>query len=272
VAPLIYLDIGGRGPGLVPSEEAFIPYNDRGFLYGDGLFETMLLRDGTVPLLPLHLQRLEASAAALRIPFPADRAREGIEAITARNPRGEFALRLTLSRGPTEQRSFQPPREPTPTLVVAAFAYRRPMGPLSAVTAPWRINENSPVVRHKVLSAAEKVMARSHAAQVGCDEALLVNGHGRVAEAAASNLFIVKQGLWMTPALTEGCLPGVMRHRVIQLTGAVEWRLAPADLYQADAVYLTNAVMGILPLAALDGRGLAWGERPSFADRLFEPV
>jgi branched-chain amino acid aminotransferase len=273
VAPLIFIDVGGRGPGLVPPEKALLPYNDRGFLYGDGLFETLLLTEGRIPLLPLHLLRLETSAAQLGIPFNAARARAGVAAVADTcSPTGEYAMRLTLTRGPAEQRSYQPPQEPTPTLVIAAHAYRRPGGPLSAVTAPWRVNADSTLAKHKTLSALEKVLARAHASTAGCDEALLLNTAGRVAEGAASNLFAVKKGLWLTPALSEGCLPGVMRRRVIDLTHAVEWRLTPEDLYQADAVYLTNALMGCLPLAALDGRGLPWAERPACWDQLFKPA
>jgi branched-chain amino acid aminotransferase len=277
---LYYLDIGGRGPGLVPRAEALIPVGDRGFLYGDGLFETMLMRGGEIPLLPLHLARMRASARALGIPFDPDRAGQACidlvsavrtaEASGGGNTAGaEFVVRLTLSRGPAGKRGYQPPPDPAPTTMVAVAPYQRPTGPLSAITASFRIHENSPLTAHKSLSALEKVLAKSEAAQSGCDEALLLNQAGRIAEGAATNLFIVRQGLWMTPPLTDGCLPGVMRQRILNLTHGLEWKITPADLFRCDGAYLTNAVQGCLPLAALDGRGLPWGSPPPFLHRLW---
>jgi len=228
------------------------------------------VRDGRVPLLPLHLERLAASAGALQIPMDPDRVRAAaLELVAALPAAGEFVLRITLSRGANGARGYLPPREAHPTLMIRGSAYSRPAGPLSAVTASIRINPDSPTARYKTLSALEKVLARAEAARAGCDEALLLNLEGRVAEASSSNLFIVRQGLWMTPPLADGCLPGVMRRRVMSLTGAVEWKVTPADLRRCEGVYLTNALAGCLPLAALDGHGLPWGPSPRFVDRLF---
>lgn len=274
---LYYVDVGGQGPGLVTRAEAMVPVGDRGFLYGDGLFETMLMRGGEIPLISLHLARMQASARVLGIPFDPEHARRAcmtlVEAAgNTRVPSGpEYVIRLTLSRGPAGKRGYQPPPDPTPTIMVAGSRYERPAGPLSAITASFRTHENSPLVAHKTLSALDKVLAKSEAARTGCDEALLLNQAGRVAEGAATNLFIVRQGLWMTPPLSDGCLPGIMRQRVLNLTGGLEWKITPADLFRCDGVYLTNAVQGCLPLAALDGRGLPWGSPPPFLHRLWTP-
>jgi branched-chain amino acid aminotransferase len=268
----IYLDVGGRGPGLVNHTEALIPAGDRGFLFGDGIFETALLRGGEVPLLPLHLQRMSASARALGIPFDLEKIRAAAQAVAGANADGggEFALRITLSRGQAGVRGYQPPPDPVPTLMVVGTPYTRPSGPLSAVTASFRVNPGSPLTGHKTLSALEQVLAKMEAQRAGCDEVLLLNTAGRVAEGAAANLFIVRQGLWLTPPLTDGCLPGVMRQRVLTLSGGIEWPITVDDLFHCDGVYLTNAVNGCLPLAALDGRFLPWGAEPPFRDRLFE--
>jgi branched-chain amino acid aminotransferase len=183
---------------------------------------------------------------------------------------GEYALRITLSRGHAGVRGYQPPPDPEPTLMIVGTPYVRPGGPLSAVTASFRIHADSPLARHKTLSAMEKVLAKTEAQRAGCDEALLLNTAGRVAEGAAANLFIVRQGLWLTPPLADGCLPGVMRQRVLALSGGIEWPLTPGDLFHCDGVYLTSALQGCLPLAALDGHFLPWGQEPPFRDRLFE--
>ncbi|HLN64873.1 MAG TPA: aminotransferase class IV [Symbiobacteriaceae bacterium] len=271
---MIYLDLGGMGPGLVRAEAARIPANDRGFLYGDGLFETMLVRGGQIPLLPWHLERLSESAAALGIPFDLAGVQAGIAALVAAAATGdgEFAMRLTLSRGPADQPGYEPSRHARPTLMITCRQYRRPEGPLSAVLAKVATNPQSPVARHKTLSALEKVMARAEAGRAGCDEALLLTPDGHIAEGSYTNLFIVRQGLWLTPPLADGCLPGVMRRRVMELTHAVEWSVTPDDLFRCEQVYLTNALIGCLPMAALDGRGLPWAGAPAGHDRLFAPV
>lgn len=270
---MIYLDVGGMGPGLVPPEQALIPAGDRGFLFGDGLFETALIRDGQVPLLPLHLARLGASARELGIPFREEQTRDAALTLAdAAGSAGEHALRITLSRGAARQRGYQPPVEARPTLLVTSAPYTRPTGPLTAVTASLRVNPGSPLTRHKSLSALEKVLARVEAARAGCGEALLLNLEGRVAEGAAANLFIFRGDRWLTPPLAEGCLPGVMRARVIALAGAVEAPLTVGDLRESDGVWLTNALQGLVPLGSLDGHPLPAGAQPPFAGRLFDPA
>ncbi len=269
---MIFLDVGGRGPGLVPPAAAALPVGDRGFLYGDGLFETMLARDGAVPLLAAHLKRLTASAAALGIPCDGEFTARAIGLVVTAAGGGDWALRLTLSRGLAERRGYAPPPAATdarPTLLVTAAPYRRPAVPLSAVTASVRVNPDSPLVRHKTLSALEKVLAQAEAVQAGASEALLLNLDGRVAECAAANVFIRRGTRWITPPLSEGCLPGVMRERVIAAAGADEAPLTVADLIRSDGVFLTNALMGCIALGSLDGRALPLGPDREFTSILW---
>lgn len=254
---MIYLDLGGRGPGLVRRNLAVIPASDRGLLYGDGLFETVLVSSGQMPLFDLHLERLTASAAALQIPCSEDQIREAAQAVVlAARSQEMLALRITLTRGSGARRGYAPAGEAEPTLLISASSYSRPQRPLSAITASMRINPASPLARHKSLSALEKVMAAGEAAAVGVEEALLLNVHGRVAEASAANLFIRRGERWITPPLQEGALPGVMRRRMLQVTGAAQEPLTPEDLWQSDGVCLTSALMGCVPLGWLDGTAL----------------
>jgi len=253
---MIYLDVGGRGPGLVPPEQAMIPVGDRGLLYGDGLFETLLFAGGTVRNLDAHLERLSGSAATLGIPCDLAHVERAI-ILVAEGSVSDLAVRVTLTRGGAGRRGYEPPPYASPTLMVTAAAYQRPTGPLRAITATQvRVNPNSPLSRHKSLSALEKVLARAEASQAGCHEAILLNIHGRVAEGAASNLFLRRGDRWLTPPLTEGCLPGIMRRQVMRERGAAEAPLRVTDLLNADGVYLTNALMGCIPLAELDGQPL----------------
>jgi branched-chain amino acid aminotransferase len=90
-----------------------------------------------------------------------------------------------------------------------------------------------------------------------------------VAEGAAANLFICRAGRWLTPPVCEGCLPGVMRRRMLAVTGAEEAPLTPEDLLTADGVYLTSALMGCLPLGSWDGRPLRLGPASPALSALF---
>jgi len=271
---LVWLDQGGRGPGLVPAAEAALPVGDRGLLYGDGLFETVLIRSGGLPLLELHLERLAASALALGIPCDLERVRAGALALAGSTGAGtatalaEQALRITLTRGVAASRGYAPPAEPSPTVLITRSPYQRPAGPLRTVTAGVRVWSESPLWRHKTLSALEKVLARAEAVAAGADEALLLNQHGRLAEGASANLFVVQDGRWITPPVSEGCLPGVMRRRMIALTGARQEVLPPEALAAAHGVYLTSALMGCLPVSTLDGRPLRLGPPPPRLEEL----
>jgi branched-chain amino acid aminotransferase len=270
---MIYLDLGGQGPGLVPAAGAALPIGDRGFLLGDGLFETVRLSKGQMDLLPLHLRRLQRSADALGIPCDPPAIGEAARAVAAHHPGGEGAMRITLSRGTGNGRGYAPPPAPAPTLLITTTSYRPPSAPLQAVTASFMVNRLSPLTQHKTLSALEKVIARSEAVSAGADEALLLNGEGRVVEASAANIFIYSRGSWFTPPLSEGCLPGVMRAQVIHLTGAQERPLTMEALFNADGVYLTNALMGCLSLASIDGRALPISaDPPAFTAHLFKPL
>ncbi|HLO04932.1 MAG TPA: aminotransferase class IV [Symbiobacteriaceae bacterium] len=240
---------------------------DRGALYGDGLFETILVRENRAPLLPLHLARLKTSAAALAIPYDAERVTQAIAAHLAALPPGEHALRLTLSRGEAVTRGYAYTGQEQPTLYLTSTPYRRPFSPhgnaapLRAITATNRVYSGSPLTRHKSLSALEKVIARTEAARAGVDEAILLNEAGRPVEGTSHNLFIHVHGEWMTPPVTEGCLPGVMRSQLLRLLGAREIPLTREAVRSAERVLLSNALLGALPLIEWDGEKLK-GEGP----------
>jgi len=267
----MWLDVGGAGPGLVPESEAKLPVRERGFLLGDGLFESILVRDGVVPLLEPHVTRLTASAAFLRFPADPAHVRFACRTVAESLGLGEFALRLTYTRG-AGSRGYSVPHDPQPTLAVFADPYHRPHGPIALVTSRWAIDVANPLHGHKTTSALERVLARSEAEDANADDVLRLNLAGRVAETTAWNVFVVKRGLWRTPPVTEGCLRGVMRARVISLLGAEEAVIHPGELEHADAIFLTNALAGCVPVGSVDGAAIPVGrvEAPSIEDLLAE--
>lgn len=260
---------------LVEAEAARIDPADRGLLLGDGLFETLLALDGRIVALEPHLARLRAGAAELGIDFPDLDLAEAAQQTLAANrlQAGRAALRITLTRG-TGPRGLLPPAPAAPTLMIAATATPAPAeSPLRAVIASTRRNEQSPLSRLKSLAYLDNVLARREAAARGTEEAVLLNTAGHVACTTIANLFVVRDGRLLTPPLSDGVLPGIVRAAVLDLARAqgitVEERSLDLEaLTTADEAFVTNSLMALCPLASLDGRAVGSGEAGPMTTRL----
>lgn len=240
---------------LLPAAAARIDPADRGLLLGDGLFETMAAREGTVPELARHYARLAHGAALLRIPLPLSLAALECAAgnLLAANGLSEAALRLTLTRGPAP-RGLLPPEPPAPTLLLTT-APPPSGGTLRLITASIRRDEHSPLSALKTLNYLPGVLARIEAAEQGADDALLLNTQGFVAETSAANLFVRRGGAWFTPPVADGALPGVRRAKLLESGRIREARLTAEQLLQAEAIFAGNALL-LRPVAAIDGRAI----------------
>lgn len=258
---------------------------DRGFTLGDGLFETVRALGGRLPLLRLHLARLRTSAQRIDLPLPWTDAflTAAISSLLSANALTDAAVRLTVSRGVPSRRGLLPDPQPVPTLVIDATPFSGYPADLYAraadlVTSQLQRDERSPLATVKSLSRLEHVLARQDAARAGADEALILNASGRLAGASAANLFVMVGGRLLTPPPGEGALPGIIRGLVLtQLAPAAglassEEPLTPDDLRRADEAFLTNALLGLLPVASVDGERI--GSRrsvgPSLAQLLSE--
>lgn len=229
---------------LLAAGEARIDPADRGFTLGDGLFETIRVRDGAAVWLDRHLARLAEGCAVLGIPARFDDAvlAEACAAVIAAEGIGAGALRLTVSRG-AGPRGVLPPATPTPTILVAGHAGLPPQSPVTLVVARGTCrNQASPLSRVKSLNYLDAVLARREAAERGADDAVMLNTAGRVAETTIANLFARIDGNWATPPVADGALPGIMRAEVLERLGAAERPIAVAELQRAEAVLLTNAL------------------------------
>ncbi|MBP2299261.1 aminotransferase class IV [Azospirillum picis] len=245
---------------LVASGAAWIDPADRGFTLGDGLFETIRVKDGAPCHLPRHLDRLAAGAALLHLPLPHDAAvlAAGMRALVAAHDVADGALRLTLSRG-TGARGVLPPADARPTLLMTLVPAGHLTSPVHAVIAGCtRRNEHSPLSRLKSLNYLDSILARQEAAARGGDEALLLNGAGRLAESSVANLFLVIGGRILTPPVSDGALPGIRRALVIDRHGAEEAPLGPDDLARAEEAFLTNS-LSLRPLVSVDGHPIGAG-------------
>lgn len=240
---------------------------DRGLLLGDGVFDTLVAFGRTPFARARHLERLTAQAGAIGIPLDPRRVEEGWAAILARaaaEPSAEhLILRTTVTRGRTE-RGLWPLARSEPTVMVSAAPWSVTlMGrPVRLITSAIRRNTASPSSRLKTLGYLDNILAAREAAAAGADDALLLNEAGRAACSTIANLFVIRRGELATPPLSDGMLPGTMRAMVLEAADAVGLRgveqpLEPADLRQADAVFLTNSVRFVSPVTGLDDEVLS---------------
>ncbi len=239
-----------------------IPGDDRGLLLGDGLFETLLAVDGELRAPDAHLDRLRRGCGVLGL-APPDAATAlaamdtALDVAGLRN--GRAAVRLTLTAG--SGRGLDRPSGGAPRLIATASAYSPPTQAVSLATTAVRRNADSPASRMKTLSYLDNVLARREARAAGADEALMLNTRGEIACAAAANLFWISGGRLFTPALDCGVLDGTVRAEVLAAAGAMgvetgEVRAPSEALGEADALFLTSSLMGVLAAASLDGRAL----------------
>jgi branched-chain amino acid aminotransferase len=245
---------------LVETSSARIHPADRGLLLADGLFETLRVYDGRPFRLDQHLHRLAAGAALLDIPIPpANPLATAIAETLSANDHHDASVRVTLTRGPGP-RGLLPPGEVSPTLLITShpMADTNPQ-PLSACFVAARRNEHSPLSQLKTLAYLDNVLALRDAVEAGYDEALLMNTAGRLASGSRSNLFLVIEGVLMTPPASEGVLPGIARSTLLELaaqTGIAsrEAPLDPSDLNRASEVFVSNSLLELRHLTCVDDR------------------
>jgi branched-chain amino acid aminotransferase len=250
---------------LVPASEARIDPADRGFLLGDGIFETMLARHGRVAFLDAHLLRLKRGADAIGLALPLDPARIATACTALLDANGladapRATLRLTLTRGPGPRGLAMPP-EPAPTLMIAAASAAPPPAGLTAIIATPRRNNRSPSAQLKAIAYLDNVLAKEEARARGAEEALMLDIDGHLACASAANIFVWEGGRLITPSGDCGILAGITRAAILELAPGLgievrEDRIEAARLTQADGAFLTNSLMGVVPLTRLDGHAL----------------
>ena len=244
---------------IVTLEKATASPFDHGFLYGNGLFETMEVWRGKPVDLPAHIERLRQGAKALGWPqIPLDDVRDALRGAIAANQVRFGYVRLTLSRGlgPT-----RPNDSVCGPLQVWCFAdtLKRVLNPepWSLATVSIRRNETSPLCRIKSANYLDSILARKEAKARGGDEALMLNTFGLVAEGSVANLFFVKGGNLITPDLGCGLLPGVVRRRVMELADCCgihieERNVWPEELMEADEVFMTSSLLRLQSVSHID--------------------
>lgn len=258
----------------LPARNAVVPAGDEAVLYGMGLFETIRVAGGRPRLTERHLCRLLSSAGelGLEVPFGAGEISEMIFRTAAENAMDTGALRLTLTAGGAAFR---------PSVFIQARTspyggdqYRN--GILTGISAIRR-NEKSPLVKHKTLNYFENILARREARSAGWDEAIFLNTSGNLAEGAVSNIFLVDRGKVVTPGPESGLLPGITRRRVIEALASMgipveERTVGPGELLKAGECFITNSLMGVMPVVRIGSTEIGNGRPGEIAGMIIDAL
>jgi branched-chain amino acid aminotransferase len=242
-----------------PMAQAHLSPADRGFLLGDGVFTTLRAHQGQPEYLREHQARLYAHAHALAINPPAltEPLNAIIQTLLAANnlQEGYAAIRMTLTRG-AGGRGLDINPQHVPTFLMTAVPYTPPTKPLRChISAIKRVADGLSHIKH--LGYVPAIMARHQSRAAGYDDAILTNEHGRLVCATAGNIFCLIKNKWITPPLTEGCLPGVMRARILAQNPHINERpIHLEDIALMQAMVITNSLVGAHPLEALGQHSL----------------
>jgi branched-chain amino acid aminotransferase len=255
---------------LVDPEDAAVPALDHGITVGDGVFETMRVYGGEPYALDRHLVRLARSAAGLGLTIPGtDLLERAVREVVAAGGLPDGRVRLTVTAGTGPLGSGRVEAECT---VVAAVAPLEPAAPTTdVITVPWVRNERSPLAGLKTTSYAENVVALARAKEAGASDALFANTRGELCEGTGTNVFVVLGDELLTPPLSSGCLAGITREVVLEVTDAIERDLPVDVLFEADEVFLTSSTREVQAVAHVDGRPVrtAPGPRTAAASEAF---
>lgn len=256
---------------LYDKEDAKISVYDHGLLYGDGVFEGIRSYGGKVFRLDEHLKRLWDSAKAIRLAIPISREDLG-QAIydTLRvNNIADGYIRLVVTRG-AGTLGLDPNRTTDPQVIIITdhiALYPREMYEKGLEIITVSVVRNHPAAlspRIKSLNYLNNILAKIEGLQAGCVEALMLNTKGEVAECTGDNVFLVRDGVLLTPPNEAGILEGVTRQAVIELARETdrevrEIALTKHDVYIADEMFLTGTAAEVIPVVKVDSRPIGGG-------------
>ncbi len=256
----IFISLNGK---IIPDTEGSISINDRGFLYGDGIFETLRSYNGEPFKLNEHIERLRNSSSKLMIDFEYTNSEisKNIELLAEKNNIQNAYIRITLSRG-VGGSGLGISDIHKPTLLIQA----KPFTPykeelydkgVTLVVSKSRRSTSCPISCHKTTNLLKSIMLKEEAKTKSANEVVILNTDGFVAECVVSNIFIVNDGGVITPSLDTNILPGITRRTVLDICDnssipASEERFTKETLVKSDEVFITNSLMEIMPVSGID--------------------
>lgn len=263
------VSIDGR---IVSAAEASVSVFDRGFLYGDSVFEALRTYRGVPFALPEHLERLKRSAARVYIPLPVteEQLRREIAEVLAMAGNTESYIRLMLTRGRGESLGLDPALASAPLRLILVtplraspdWYYERGIAVVTYRTQ--RMSDATSAAGAKLGNYLVAVLAMKEARAAGAEEALVTDLDGRIVEGSTSNVFAVERDCLITPPEEAGILLGITRERVIGLANElglpIEYRSFSAEeLVRADEAFICSTVREIVPVVSVDGRSIGAG-------------
>ena len=267
---------------VVDSGEARVSVFDRGFLYGDSVFEVFRTYGGVPFAKREHLERLERSADRLMIPMPVSIETLSSEVCATLDAagEGEWYVRVVITRG-TGPLTYDPSTATAPLRVIIAAPisvpprehYERGIG-VSLLHAS-RPTDDERASGAKASNYLANLLAVHEAKQKGAQEALVLGRHGQILEGASSNIFIVKNGKVRTPEPQPGILIGITRATVLAAAAVEgieveEAEVRPEDLYGADEAFITSSIREVMPVVSADGRTIGSGTPGPLTKRLHD--
>jgi len=252
------------------TNDAKVSVFDRGFLYGDGVFETMRSYVGVVFMLNRHLERLFKALTFLKIrhPYPKTYLEKSIYRTLRVNGLKNAYVRITVTRG-EDGFGINCEEKSIPNTVIAARPFVGYPAPtyskgIKAKVVDIRQNEFSPISNFKTLNFLNYILARASARNDGFDEAILANTNGYIAEAATSNIFLVKGNTLIAPSVSSGILPGITRGVVLKIARRLgikikEKKVSRRELLNSDEIFLTNSLAEVLPVVKIDSKRIGDG-------------
>lgn len=256
---------------LVPAEQAMVSVYDHGLLYGDGVFEGIRVYNKNVFLLAEHVERLYESARAIRLVIPMTPAQmtEAVEKTCAANSIVDGYVRLVVTRGAgalgLDIRKTANPQVIVIAATIKMYSEELYQQGLKIITASTIRNHPAALSpRIKSLNYLNNIMAKIEGTDAGCEETLMLNHKGDIAECTGDNIFIVKRGILKTPPTDAGILEGITRNCVLQLADKAkipvqEVTLQRHDVYTADECFLTGTAAEVIAVVEIDGRKIGAG-------------
>jgi len=249
---------------LYPADRPLLTADSRGFRYGDGIFETLFVRRGGIRLAGYHFERLVAGMGVLDMDVPAGFVeRLGGEVLALCEANGSFVagaarVRLAVFRG---ESSFVGPVDRRANYIIQSLPLELKEGDgVSLGVYPDGRKACDALSNLKSANYLLYILAAQYARKQGLDDCLVLNSQGRLADSTIANLFYIRDSVFYTPPLSEGGVAGVMRRHLLDALprvgyAVVEKPVSSGDLLEADEVFLTNAIRGIIPVRSFQGRG-----------------
>ena len=249
---------------FLPIEEACISVLDRGFIFGDGVYEVIPVYGRKIFRLQEHLQRLDNSLNNIRLPNPLTWVQweEALTSLVIKNQGDDQSLYLQVTRGPAKREHHFPSHTHPTVLMMSESVETKPVPTgAKAITCQdtrWQYCDI------KAITLLPNVLSRQQAIDVGAVEAILVRNN-EVMEGAASNVFIVQQGVAITPPKSQFILPGITRDLILEIMQSAqlpfrEDNISVTQLFGAEEVWLTSSIREILPIVMLDNKLIGTGQ------------